>query len=70
MLEANVPETGIAATGGVGIVRMYSLVQPEAEVPSDPYSALVIDVPTQDVYTELDFSNVPDYQDNEILDAA
>ena len=49
---------------------MYSLVQPEAEVPSDPYSALVIDVPTQDVYTELDFSNVPDYQDNEILDAA
>ena len=67
---STIPSTGISATGSIGQVRMYTAVQPEAEVPIDPYSALVIDVPIEDVYTDLDLTGVPAYQDNIIPDAA
>jgi len=54
--------SGVAVTGVstgtplVGQVRMYNSVDPLQETLADPYSPLVIDVPTEEVYTELNLN--------------
>ena len=52
--------TGVGSTAFVGSVRLYRDIDLIAEgVPLDPYSALVIDVPTDDVYTEINLDGEP-----------
>jgi len=52
--------TGVGSIASVGSVKLYSTIDLLGEgVPSNPYSALVIDVPTDDVYTEINLDGEP-----------
>ena len=39
-------------------------------VPLDPYTPVVIDAPTEDVYTDEQLDNIPEFEGGTILDAA
>ena len=56
---ASVQVTGVFGRGVVGTTRHFTPVD-LLDVPLDPYSALVIDVPADDVYTELDLTEEPE----------
>ena len=56
---ASVQVTGVSGLGVVGTTRHYTPVD-LLGVPVDPYSALVIDVPVDDVYTEVDLTEEPE----------
>ena len=51
--------TGVSSIGVVGTTRHYTPID-LLSVPADPYSALVIDAPVDDVYTEVDLTEEPE----------
>ena len=58
IIDVTIPSTGFELTTSVGQVRLYSqldfyAIHVQGGVPLDPYSPLVIDAPTEDVYTCL-----------------
>ena len=74
-ITASAPITGFELTTSVGQVRMYSqldfyAIHVQEGVPLDPYTPVVIDAPTEDVYTDEQLDNIPEFEGGTILDAA
>ena len=75
IIDVTIPSAGFELTTSVGQVRLYSqldfyAIHVQGGVPLDPYSPLVIDAPIEDVYTEEQLDNIPEFEGGTILDAA
>jgi hypothetical protein len=72
--KAGIFVTGISTGTAVGQVKMFNEVDPLQEVNSNPYSPFVIDVPTDNVYTdinlEVDEAGPPVWSDLDIENEA
>ena len=75
IIDVTIPSTGFELTTSVGQVRLYSqldfyALHVQGGVPLDPWTTLTIDAPIEDVYTDEQLDNIPEFEGGTILDAA